>query len=364
MPERVGIGIVGCGNIAQRYLEWISASYSGRLAPIACYDAVAEQAARFAETFHLRQATSLDDLLQDPAISIVANLTNPAAHHAVSKQALLADKHVFSEKPLALTLADAHDLVNTAMARGLRLGCAPSVMLLAPQRTAWHLVRSGQLGQVHEVWMSAVTAGHEAWHPSPRYYYQAGAGPLLDFGVYPLTVATTILGPVARVWAHSGLAIPQRTIATGPLAGQQFTAEVPDHITGLLSFASGPLGTVHASFAISRSQHPAVEIHGTEASLWLSDWQRPDAIVRIAPRGSKDWQEVPQLSATVAPNWSRTLVDLADAVSEGRNPRASGEQARHVLEVMLGLEASAQQGGSVVEMTTTFVPSTPLPEEP
>src|SRR5918912_2832389 len=111
--------------------------------------------------------------------------------------------------------------------------------------------------------------------------FRKGAGPMLDIGVYPLTVATTILGPVARVWGLAGIAIPEREIATGPLAGQRFAVEVPDHVTGLLQFAHGTIGTSHASFAVAKTCLPAVEVHGTAGSLWLSDKQRFDATVRV-----------------------------------------------------------------------------------
>ena len=272
--------VVGCGNIAQHYLEWITA-YPDELRAVACTDIDANRAHATAERFGIDAEFDATTLFRRDDLEIILNLTSPTAHAEITVLALEAGKHVYSEKPLALSLRDADRILTTAREHGRLVACAPSVMLGAPQRTAWAWVREGRLGTIHEVVLTATTAGHEAWHPSPRYYYQAGAGPMLDIGVYPLTVATTILGPVSRVWGLAGIAIPEREIATGPLAGQRFAVEVPDHVTGLLRFANGTIGTIRASFAVAKTCLPAVEVHGTAGSLWLSDKQRFDATVRV-----------------------------------------------------------------------------------
>jgi predicted dehydrogenase len=294
---------------------------------------------------------------------MVLNLTTPVAHADVTLAALAAGKHVFSEKPLALTLADADRIALAARERGLSVACAPSIMLGAPQRTAWRWIREGRLGAVHEIILSVTTPGHEAWHANPRYFYQAGAGPMLDLGVYPLTLATTILGPIVRVWGQAGMAIPEREVATGPRAGERFSAEIAaDHVTGFFQCERGAIGTLHTSYAVAQTRLPPVEIQGTLGSLWIDDFHRFDAAVRVCLRGESAWREIALLGPEAAPNWARAIVDLAEAVQERRPPRASAEQAAHVLEVALGIEQSAREGTRPVEITRRFAPPVPLDE--
>ena len=357
-----GIGIVGCGVIAGAYAGWMRQSYPGRLHPVACHDQDPARAASLAQRFGLEVEASLEALLARPDVEIVLNLTNPQSHAAVTLAALAAGCHVYSEKPLALTLGDADRIVQEARRRGLAVAGAPSVMFGAPQRTAWRAVREGRCGVVHEVFMNALTAGHELWHPAPRYYYQPGGGPLLDLGVYPLTVATTILGPIRRVWGQAGVAIPERTIHTGPAQGSRFPVEVPDRVTALVAFANGATGTLHASFAVAGSTAPALELHGTEASLWLEDWQNFGSGLRLRPRGAPDWTVVSVPGPDAAPDWSASVADLAEAARERRSPRCSAEHARHVLEVMLGILASAADGGAPVDIRRTFTGGPPLAE--
>lgn len=359
MRTPAGLGVVGCGDIAQKYLGWIAEAYGDQLRAVACTDVDEGRARSTAERFGLAVEPEPATLFARGDVDIVLNFTSPTAHVEITLAALEAGKHVYSEKPLALSLRDADRILATANKLKLSVACAPAAMFGAPQRAAWQWVRDGRIGTIHEVVLSATTAGHEAWHPSPRYYYQPGAGPLLDIGVYPLTVATTILGPIRRVWGQAGIAIPEREVATGPRAGERFAVEVPDHVTGLLQFANGAIGTIFASFAIAKTRLPAIELHGTAGSLWLSDKQSFDAELHACMRGEREWRAVATPGADAAPNWAHSIADLADAVRTGRSPRLSAQQATHVLEVMLGVERSAREDGHGIEVTRGF--STPQP---
>jgi len=362
MPKPAYLGLIGCGNIAQSYLEWMTTTYPDQLAVVACTDVDLSRAHGTAARFSLEVAPDPGTLLTRDDVEIVLNFTTPSAHTDVTLAALVAGKHVFSEKPLALTLEDADLIMATARERDLVVACAPSIMLGAPQRTAWRWVREGRLGTIHEVILSVTTPGHEAWHPDPRYYYQSGAGPLLDLGVYSLTLATTILGAITHVWGQAGIAIPVRAIATGPRAGERFAVEVPDHVTGFLRFESGVTGTIHASFAVAKTTMPPVELHGSDGSLWLDDFHRFDAAVRVCMRGEEEWRAIPPRDPQAAPNWARAIVDLAEAAREGRRPRMAAEQAAHVLEVMLGIEQSAREGTREIAIARRFAPPLPLDE--
>jgi predicted dehydrogenase len=369
LPRPTRLGLIGCGNIAHSYLEWIRTTYPAQLAVVTCVDVDHVRARELGRTrelaahFGLEVASDLDALLARDDVEIVLNLTTPPEHADVTLATLAAGKHVYSEKPLALTLADADRITTTARERDLAVACAPAIMLGAPQRAAWRWIREGRLGPVHEVILSVTTSGHEAWHPHPRYFYRPGAGPVLDLGVYPLTVATTILGPIVRVWGQGGLARPEREVATGPHAGERFSVEIPaDHITGLLQFEGGTTGTLHTSYAAAQTHLPPVEMQGAIGSLWIDDFHRFDAGVHVCLRGESAWRQVAVPGPEAAPNWARAIVDLAEAVEERRQPRMSAEQAAHVLEVMLGIEQSAREGTRPVEVTRRFARPVPLDE--
>jgi predicted dehydrogenase len=350
--------------IATAYVGWIAESYVDRLRPVVCADADPGRARAFAGRFGLQPTDNVADLLARDDIELVLNLTNPVAHEDVTLAALRAGKHVFSEKPLAMTL-DGADRILRAAAQAHRLvACAPCIALGAAQRTAWQWVREGRLGAIHEVVLAVSTAGHEHWHPDPRYYYQPGAGPVLDLGVYPLTLATTILGPVSRAWGLADIAIPEREVATGPLAGTRFSVAIPDQVVGMLRFECGTLGTLHASFANAHTDIPAVELHGSLGSLNIGDFHRFDARIKVCMRGESAWHDLPLPGPQVAPNWARAKVDLADAAVEGLRPRLAADHAAHVLEVMIAIERSASLGGMPVAIERRFSTPMPLDEQP
>ena len=193
----MGIGIVGTGNIAGGYARDALTHPEIRL--VAATDLDAERAAAFAAEHGCRVHATLDELLADPDVDIVVNLTVHHAHDEVTTRALEAGRHVYSEKPLALHPSEARALVELARSRGLRLGCSPSTFLGEAQQTAAALVRSGRLGTVRAVYAEVDWGRIETWHPAPAPFYDVGV--LFDVGVYPLTLATTMLGPARSVRA-------------------------------------------------------------------------------------------------------------------------------------------------------------------
>jgi predicted dehydrogenase len=341
MQDKVGIGIIGCGNISPAYLRAASSFPVLDIRALADADpAVAE--ARGA-AFGVK-ATSVEALLADPAIEIVLNLTVPGAHVPVGLRALAAGKHVYSEKPLGVTVAEARRLLDAAAAAGLRVGCAPDTFLGGAHQTCRALIDAGTIGRPVGGAAFFMCPGHERWHPSPAFYYLDGGGPMLDMGPYYITALVNLLGPVAQVTGMATRLRATRTITSAPLRGTVIPVEVPTHVAGTLHFVEGAVVSIAMSFDVPKHRHLPLELYGTDAALIVPD---PNifggTIERAAPGG--EWEEVPIARPWADANYrSLGLADMAQALRDGRPHRASGALAYHVLEVMEAFGRSAEAG--------------------
>lgn len=354
----VGVGIAGCGNIAGPYASSL-ATRTDEVRLVGAFDPLPDRMQAFAEERGCRTCASLDELLADPEIEIVVNLTSHLAHAEVTRQALEAGKHVHSEKPLAKTREEGNQLVALASERSLCLGCSPFIALGEAQQTLWKVIRDGMIGKPLACYAEMNHSRIESWHPDPGPFYGAGAGPLLDVGCYPLNVLTTVLGPVAKVTGLASTLLPERVIQSGPKEGEKFTVTAHDHATGILEFENGTVGRLTASFTVGKSSQTGVEIHGEKGGLYLSGigFNTP---LQFCPIAEREWQDVPLVGDPFGGvEWSRGVADLADAVRTGRPPRCTGAQANHILDVCLSvLESSAQ--GHPVEVKSRFATPEPV----
>ncbi|MGD9507888.1 MAG: Gfo/Idh/MocA family protein [Geminicoccaceae bacterium] len=366
------IGIVGCGNISMAYLRNARLFRGVRI--VACADLVAAAAVRRAAEFGIR-AMEVDALIADPETDLVLNLTVPTAHFAISLQALSAGKHVFTEKPLATEAEAGRALVATAAARGLALGSAPDTFLGAAGRLARRLVEQGRIGTPVTGTAFMLGRGMEHWHPDPGFYYQPGAGPVMDMGPYYLTMLVNLLGPVRRVQAVATSGQPERLItAAGPKHGTRFKVGTPTSVLSLLEFACGAIVTFGASWDVFRHSNHPIELHGTGGSLRLPDPDNFGGVV-AASDGGAAWEETDTSTMLHgAANWPVDapdranyrmlgLTDLARAVIEGRAPRASGDLALHVLEVMEAILRAGESGTAQTVPGTTTRPAELSEEE-
>ena len=354
---KLRIGVVGCGNISMAYLH--NAPLFRGVEITACADINADSATRRAAEFDLR-AMDVDTLMADPDIDLVLNLTIPAAHFDISMQALSAGKHVFTEKPLAVTAEAGHHLVTTAAARGLALGSAPDTFLGAAGRQARRLMEAGTIGTPVTGTAFMMGRGMEHWHPDPSFYYQIGAGPVMDMGPYYLTMMVNLLGPVRRAQAVATSGQSERLItADGPKSGTWFKVGTPTSVLSLLEFDCGATVTFGASWDVFRHSNHPIELHGTKGSLRLPDPDTFGGVVALSDHGGA-WDETDTSTLPYgAVNWPVDapdranyrmlgLADLARAVIEGRPPRASGELALHVLEVMEAILRAGETGTAQV----------------
>ncbi|WP_020524518.1 Gfo/Idh/MocA family protein [Catelliglobosispora koreensis] len=332
MSQAQGIGIIGCGTIATQYAGTLK-----RL-PLLDLIAVADLEPSRAKAFaavHGTKAVPVSELLADPSIATVLNLTVPAAHAEVAIEILTAGKHVYCEKPIATSTADAHRILAVAENAGLRVGCAPDTVLGSGIQTARKAIDDGLIGQPVAATATMVTPGHETWHHQPDFYYQPGGGPLYDMGPYYLSALVHMLGPVSSVIGASSRSRDSRVIATGPRAGQPIPVGVDTHVTGVLTHASGALSTIVMSFDAVDTAAAKLEVHGQDGSLIVPDPNHFDGDVLLKPNGAAQWS---------------TLAPAAGFLGGGRGigligqDRASGKLALHILDIMESVLRAAASG--------------------
>lgn len=339
----VGVALVGTGVISGAYLQNLVTFPDVRVVSVT--DLVPEVAAQRAEEFGIEQHGAPDLAYDDPDVEIIINLTIPAAHLDVSRRAIAAGKHVWTEKPLAMSAADAGTLLDLAETAGVRIGCAPDTVLGAAVQTARRVIDRGDIGVPQTGLTLFQTPGPESWHPAPEFLFQPGAGPLFDMGPYYLTTLVEVFGPVARVAALSRRAREQRTIGSGPKAGTQFDVTVPTHVSLLADFVEG--GATQSTFTFDSPLTRAgfVEITGTEATLAVPDPNTFEGDLRIQRLGSDDWESIPLEGSSAGRGMG--VLDMARSLRAGEPHRATGERARHVTEVMEAAIAAAERGAFV-----------------
>jgi predicted dehydrogenase len=339
---RVNIGVIGCGNISGIYLKNCTAYDQLNVTAVADLDM--ERAKTQAGRFKIPRALTVDELLADPQIEIVINLTIPAAHGAVGLAALRAGKSIYNEKPLAISREDGQTMLKEARETGLRVGCAPDTFLGGGLQTCRALLDEGAIGE--PVAATAFMLGHgpESWHPDPEFFYQVGAGPMFDMGPYYLTTLISLLGPVRRVTGSARISFAERTIGSEPKRGTKIKVNTPTHIAGVLDFESGPVATLVTSFDVWASQVPRMEIYGSEGTLSLPDPNTFGGPVRLRRPGDDDWQEIPLMYGHTGNERGIGVADMATALRLGRPHRANGELAYHVLDMMHAFHDASEQG--------------------
>ncbi|MFE7404565.1 Gfo/Idh/MocA family protein [Isoptericola sp. NPDC057559] len=360
MGQPLRIGIVGVGAISAQYLGTIARLEAVRLVAVADLDAA--RAAAVAAEQGVR-ALAVDELVTDPEVDVVLNLTVPAAHADVALRAIAAGKDVYGEKPLAATTDEARAIVEAGRAAGVRVGCAPDTVLGTGVQTARKAVDDGLVGTPVAATATMVTPGHERWHPNPDFYYQPGGGPLLDMGPYYVTALVTLLGPVESVVGSASRPRSVRTVGSGPRAGEQVPVDVDTHVTGVLRHESGALSTLVMSFDTVASRASRIEVHGDQGSLVVPDPNNFDGTVELHRLGGA-WEELPASAGYRDAGRGYGLADLA-ATPPDATARANGDLAFHVLDVMTSLLTAADKGTSVAVASTCERPAAvPLQDAP
>lgn len=340
--QKVRVGIIGCGNISDAYLN--KCTGYDELEIVALADLNAQLAQEKADKYGVKQVLTTEQLLADSSIDIVLNLTIPQVHAAISLAALEAGKHVYSEKPLAVTVEDGQKIVAKAKELGLRVGVAPDTVLGAGIQTCRKLIDEGAIGIPVAANAFMLSGGPESWHPNPGFLYAKGAGPMFDMGPYYLSAFVTLLGPIRRVTGSAVISYPEREITSQPQYGQMIQVETPTHISGVLDFVNGATATLVTSFDIKGgSSLPNIEIYGSEGTILVPDPNTHGGPVKLRKAGSTEWTEI-ELTHDFAENERGLgLLDMAQAIIENRPHRASGELALQVLEAMHGFHIASNE---------------------
>lgn len=352
---RVGVGVIGAGVISNQYLENLTSFPDLDVRFVADIDL--ERAKAQAEKFGVAGSGTVEELLADDAIEIVVNLTIPKVHVEVALQVLAAGKHVWSEKPFALDRASGKELLEAAHAKGLRVATAPDTFLGAGIQSARRLIENGDIGVPLTALTLMQSPGPESWHPNPDFLFQEGAGPLFDIGPYYLTALVQLFGPVARVSASASKARETRVIGSGPRAGEEFAVTVPTHVSALYEFESGQTAQAVFSFD-SKLGRTQFEVAGADGTVVVPDPNTFEG--ELIVHGGDGIETVP--STGTAAGRGIGVVELARAIRAGVPERASGEQAYHVLDIMVStIEAGESRTPVDVESTVQVAPA--LPED-
>lgn len=359
MAAKVKIGIIGVGNISPAYIK--GAGTFEILDLVALADLDVERAKARAKEFNVPKACSVDELLADPEIEIVINLTIPQAHAQVNLKAIQAGKHVYAEKPFGLSREEGKPVLDAAAAGKLLVGCAPDTFLGGGIQTCRKLIDDGAIGE--PVAAVAYMAGHgpESWHPNPSFYYQRGGGPMFDMGPYYLTALINLIGPVKRVTASARASFSERTATSKDLYGTKIGVEVPTHIAGVMDFASGAVGNLIMSFDIWSHNLPRIEIYGSEGSLSVPDPNTFGGPVKIRKATENDWRDVPLTHGYTDNMRGIGVADMAYALRSGRPQRASGALAYHVLDLMQAFHDASDTDHHIAIQSTVAKPA-PLPQ--
>ena len=334
-PARVGV--VGCGVISRHYAE--NARAFDEFDIVACADLDPRRGEALAVE-HGYAALSVDELVADPSIDVVLNLTPPSAHVEVIRAALAGGKHVYTEKPIATTSGEAASLSLEAGRLGLRIGCAPDIFLGGAYQAARALIDEGAIGEPLSAAAAMLLGGQTTWHPDPDIFFADGAGPLLDMGPYYLTALVALLGPVHAVSGFASTRIAERAIEVGPRAGEVFTASTPTHTTAALELAGGVTAAFVASFEAPSQYVCELRVYGSDGVLELPDPNAFGGEVRIR-RGRGGWEDVSYLTRGARESRGLGLAEMVTAIDARRPHRASCELGEHVVAVARAILQSA-----------------------
>ncbi|WP_193336144.1 Gfo/Idh/MocA family protein [Devosia beringensis] len=362
MAKTFGVGIMGAGNISAAYL---------RLAPLfkglevrAVADIIPAAAQKRAEEFGVTAQTP-DELLKNSELDVIVNLTIPSTHYSVSMDIISAGKHAYSEKPFVLSLEEGTSLKKAAEERKLKVGSAPDTFLGGAHQQARQIIDSGQLGKIMSGTTHVMSRGMEHWHPNPDFFFQVGAGPILDLGPYYVTELIHLLGPVKRLSAFTNMARTEREVtAEGPFKGTFVKVGTPTTIHGVLEFVSGAIITIGASWDVAAHGHHNIELYGTDGSIFVPD---PNFfggdLVTADIAGSRStvtpWDHPFGIAnqdldkPTPRANYRTAgLADMMASIDGGYTARCGLDVALHAVDVMTSL-LKAGESGQVLTLSTT-----------
>jgi predicted dehydrogenase len=354
----VKVGLVGCGFISEIYLK--NSKLFNSFDVVACSDLILERSEGRAKEFDISKVCSTSEIMEDPKVEMVLNLTTPDGHYDVAKQAVTSKKSVYNEKPLAIELDNGWDLVESAERNGVLIGGAPDTFLGGGIQTCRKLIDDGWIGEPIGATAFMTCPGHESWHPDPEFYYKKGGGPMFDMGPYYLTALVNLLGPIKQVKASTKISFSERMITSKPKYGTKIKVDVPTHVVGIMDFQNGTTGNIITSFDVWGAQLPRIEIYGKLGSLSVPDPNTFGGPVHLYLPEYQEWREIPLSHGYTFNSRGIGVADMANALRSGRTHRANGDLTYHILEVMHAFHTASDKEKTVKIKSKVKKPS-PLP---
>ncbi len=337
----INIAMIGVGAISGIYLKNITSTFK-EINLIGVCDLIRERAEKAQAEYGVPKLyETMHDAFSDPEVDIVLNLTRPYEHYEVTKAALLAGKHVYSEKPLGADWEEGKELVAIAEEKGLMLGGAPDTFMGAGIQTCRKLIDDGMIGEVVGSAAFMICHGHETWHPDPEFYYKRGGGPMMDMGPYYLTALINLMGGVEGVTGVTKKSFDQRLITSQPRNGTIVDVDVPTYVTGTLHFESGAIGTIFTTFDVYYPSQARLEIYGSKGTLFVPDPNTFGGPVQLFRPEDGEVKEIPLLFDYRENSRALGLADMAKALETGRAARCDYTQTRHVLEILTAFDKSS-----------------------
>lgn len=354
--DKIRLGVIGCGDIAFRSYLPAFRELRDQVELVATCDFDKARAAQAKEEYHANASfADVHEMLSGSELDGVIILTPMRPHGALSIAALEAGLHVFVEKVMAITLGEADRMVELAEHKKLILACAPSTIFASAYQQVHELIEAGEIGRVCFIHALGAHGGPARWDDytsDPTWFYQQGAGPLFDLAVYPVQILTHLFGPVRRVTAFSGLAVPEVVMTAHKVRGKRLKVQVDDTTPMILDFGDAIFASIDASYNMLSSRLPAMQIWGSEGALTAPQFMGNE--IGVWHRGDAEWQ-ISHLPTTVYDKLgvASGLLHWLDCVRSGKQPINNGRHGRHVLDILLSAQESARTGRAV-ELSTAF----------
>ena len=344
----MNIAFIGVGNISGIYLQNITQRFT-EMKIVGLCDLIPERAQSAAEKYGIGKVyKDMHEAFADPEVDIILNITRPYQHYEVSRQALLAGKHVYCEKPLGASFEEGKALVQLAKEKGLMIGGAPDTFLGAGIQTCKKLIDDGYIGRPVAASAFMLGPGPDSWHPDPFFFYQYGGGPMMDMGPYYITALTYLMGRIESVAGMTSKSFDERLFTCKEHFGKKGKVDVATHLTGSMRFESGAVGTIITSFDVKKTTLPRIEIYGELGTLIVPDPNTFGGPVRLYRPEDGEIREMPLLFEHSTNSRGLGLLEMARAVRDGKEDFiTSSNRTFHVLDVLTSFQRSSDSGAVV-----------------
>ena len=372
MAKVFKVGLIGCGHIAETYFR--AHKYFNNFKIVKCADINNLASKKCASTYNIK-ALSVNDLLKDQEIEIILNLTIPKAHYEVSKKALLHNKHVYTEKPMAINVKDGKELLKIAKKRKLYIGNAPDTFLGGGNQKAKELLEKNLIGKINLGNMIFAYPGIQSYHPNPEpWFSKKEGGPVIDMGPYYLTALVNFLGPAKQVWGSLMKSKKKRIIGIGPKKGKSIKVHCPTTYLGTIFFKNKSIVRFTLSFDVIAHHRNHIELYGVNGSIIVPDPNMFGGSVHVCKKLGGTWKEyktnkmplgrinIRQKSlraneASINANYRGVgLAEMAYCIYKKKKHRCNGELSVHVLDIIKSIMIAAVKKKRINIQTSCKIP--------